>query len=118
MPSRETLSPITTWFNPYARPSPHPHSHCFLKKYEIQELKWGIRASMKSYERELQRHQDNHWQDVWMGYDMDLDQPITSSGTYGCADTVMADDEVDGWAEVVGYYADGCIKVDVYEIDG
>ncbi|KAG1791281.1 hypothetical protein EV424DRAFT_1355060 [Suillus variegatus] len=25
---------------------------------------------------------------------------------------------VDGWAEVVGYYADGCIKVDVYEIDG
>ncbi|KAG1797160.1 hypothetical protein EV424DRAFT_1352893 [Suillus variegatus] len=23
-----------------------------------------------------------------------------------------------GWAEVVGYYADGCIKVDVYEIDG
>lgn len=29
-----------------------------------------------------------------MGYDMDLDQPITSSGTYGCADTVMADDEV------------------------
>ncbi|KAG2054057.1 hypothetical protein BDR06DRAFT_971769 [Suillus hirtellus] len=22
------------------------------------------------------------------------------------------------WAEVVGYYADGCIKVDVYEIDG
>ncbi|KAG1805639.1 hypothetical protein EV424DRAFT_1351020 [Suillus variegatus] len=26
--------------------------------------------------------------------------------------------EVDGWAEVVGYYADGCIKVDVYEIDG
>ncbi|KAG2057425.1 hypothetical protein BDR06DRAFT_969240 [Suillus hirtellus] len=26
--------------------------------------------------------------------------------------------EADGWAEVVGYYADGCIKVDVYEIDG
>ncbi|KAG1797462.1 uncharacterized protein HD556DRAFT_1306600 [Suillus plorans] len=26
--------------------------------------------------------------------------------------------EADRWAEVVGYYADGCIKVDVYEIDG
>ncbi|KAG2056733.1 hypothetical protein BDR06DRAFT_969759 [Suillus hirtellus] len=26
--------------------------------------------------------------------------------------------EADGWAEVVGYYADGCIEVDVYEIDG
>jgi hypothetical protein len=25
---------------------------------------------------------------------------------------------VDGRAEVVGYYADGCIKADVYEIDG
>ncbi|KAG2351783.1 hypothetical protein BDR07DRAFT_1385346 [Suillus spraguei] len=23
----------------------------------------------------------------------------------------------DGWAEVVGYYVDGCIKVDVYQID-
>ncbi|KAG2363763.1 hypothetical protein BDR07DRAFT_1375536 [Suillus spraguei] len=46
---------------------------------------------MKSYECELQRHQDN---DVWMGSDMDLDQPITSSGTYGCVDTVMADEEI------------------------
>ncbi|KAG2115328.1 uncharacterized protein F5147DRAFT_649698 [Suillus discolor] len=91
MPSQETLGPITTRFNPYARPSPCPCSH-FLKKYEIQELKWGIRASMKSYECELQRHQDN---DVWMGSDMDLDRPITSSGTYGCADTVMADDEIE-----------------------
>ncbi|KAG1866340.1 hypothetical protein C8R48DRAFT_672098 [Suillus tomentosus] len=26
--------------------------------------------------------------------------------------------EADGWAEVVGYYADGCIKIDMYEIDG
>jgi hypothetical protein len=25
---------------------------------------------------------------------------------------------VDGWAEVVGHNADGCIKVDVYQIDG
>ncbi|KAG1720288.1 hypothetical protein EDB19DRAFT_1836057 [Suillus lakei] len=24
----------------------------------------------------------------------------------------------DGWAEVVGYYVDGCTKVDVYQIDG
>jgi hypothetical protein len=24
---------------------------------------------------------------------------------------------VDEWAEVVGYYVDGCIKVDVYQID-
>ncbi|KAG2744788.1 hypothetical protein P692DRAFT_20743065 [Suillus brevipes Sb2] len=81
-----------TRFNPYARPSPRPRSWGFLKKYEIHQLNCGIRASMKSYERELQRHQDN---DIWMGYDMDLDQPITSSGTYGCADTVMADDEIE-----------------------
>ncbi|KAG1838494.1 hypothetical protein C8R48DRAFT_680089 [Suillus tomentosus] len=26
--------------------------------------------------------------------------------------------EADGWAEVVGYNADGCIKVDVYQIEG
>jgi hypothetical protein len=25
---------------------------------------------------------------------------------------------VDGWAEVIGYNADGCIKVDVYQIHG
>ncbi|KAG1819453.1 hypothetical protein EV424DRAFT_1347418 [Suillus variegatus] len=32
--------------------------------------------------------------------------------------SITAHITVDGWAEVVGYYADGCIKVDVYEIDG
>jgi hypothetical protein len=59
MPSQEALSAITTRFNPYARPSPRPRSWGFLKKYEIHQLNCGIRASMKSYERELQRHQDN-----------------------------------------------------------
>jgi hypothetical protein len=42
MPSQEALSPITTRFNPYARPSPRPRSCCFLKKYEIHQLKWVL----------------------------------------------------------------------------
>ncbi|KAG2059853.1 hypothetical protein BDR06DRAFT_967424 [Suillus hirtellus] len=53
--------------------------------------------------------------------------PFTLIGSLSCSIIINAIDglggklfpmEVDGWAEVVGYYADGCIKVDVYEIDG
>ncbi|KAG2151553.1 uncharacterized protein EDB93DRAFT_1103006 [Suillus bovinus] len=78
-------------FNPYGRPSP-----CSLRgainAYEMQELKWVIKASITSYECELWQHEDD--KDAWMVFTMDLDLPIsTESGTYGCMDTTMADDE-------------------------
>ncbi|KAG0692288.1 hypothetical protein DFH29DRAFT_882698 [Suillus ampliporus] len=73
-----------TRFNPYGRPSPHSLRGT-ISAYETQELKWGIKASIKSYERELQQREDD--KDVWMGSTMDFDLPIsTGSGTYGCVE--------------------------------
>ncbi|KAG2094393.1 uncharacterized protein F5147DRAFT_778997 [Suillus discolor] len=78
-------------FNPYGRPSPRSLRGT-MNAYEMQELEWGIKASIKSYQRELRQREDD--KDVWMGFAMDLDLPIsTGSGTYGCADTTMVDDE-------------------------
>ncbi|KAG2740867.1 hypothetical protein P692DRAFT_20822457 [Suillus brevipes Sb2] len=83
IPSRKN-STFKTRFNPYGRPSPHSLRGT-ISAYETQELKWGIKASIKSYERELQRREDD--KDVWMGSAMDFDLPIsTGSGTYGCAE--------------------------------
>ncbi|KAG2341223.1 hypothetical protein BDR05DRAFT_949825 [Suillus weaverae] len=56
----------------------------------MQELKWGIKALIKSYERKLRQHEDD--KDTWMEFAMDLDLPY--NGTYGCADTMMVDDEI------------------------
>ncbi|KAG1869697.1 hypothetical protein C8R48DRAFT_670947 [Suillus tomentosus] len=85
-------STLKVRFNLYSRPSP-----CTLRgainAYEMQELKWGIKVSIKSYEHELQQHEDD--KDTWMEFTMDLDLPYsTGSGTYGCADTTMVDDKI------------------------
>ncbi|KAG1843217.1 hypothetical protein C8R48DRAFT_678778 [Suillus tomentosus] len=69
-----------------------------LLAYEVQELQWGINASLISYERELQRSSD---EDMYMGSAMDLDLPnSTGNGTYSCMDTLMMDDEVEPFAIV------------------
>ncbi|KAG1793242.1 uncharacterized protein BJ212DRAFT_1306290 [Suillus subaureus] len=65
----------------------------FLEAHEIQELEWGIKASLKSYQLALQWHEDNVG--IWIEPDMDIDLPMSSaSGTYGCVDTAMEDDEL------------------------
>ncbi|KAG1793377.1 hypothetical protein EV424DRAFT_1354237 [Suillus variegatus] len=78
IPSRK--STISVRFNPKT-----------MNTYDMQEMEWGIRASIDSYERELRQREDK---DVQMGSDMDLDLPINGrSGTYGCVDSVMSDNE-------------------------
>ncbi|KAG2102304.1 hypothetical protein BD769DRAFT_1671462 [Suillus cothurnatus] len=90
LPSRKH-STFNTQFSPYARASPRALRS--LEAHEIQELEWGIKASLKSYQLELQRREDDVG--IWTGSDMDIDLPISSaSGTYGCVDTAMEDDEI------------------------
>ncbi|KAG1811326.1 hypothetical protein EV424DRAFT_1349664 [Suillus variegatus] len=85
-------SALKVRFNPYGRPSPRTLRGA-INTYEMQELKWGIKASIKSYERELRQHEDD--KDTWMEFAMDLNLPYsTGSGTYGCADTTMVDEEI------------------------
>ncbi|KAG1736391.1 uncharacterized protein EDB91DRAFT_1250004 [Suillus paluster] len=92
IPSRKH-SAINTWFNPYGRPTLRSLMGT-VNAYEMQEMEWGIKASIKSYERELRQCEDD--KDVWMGsaMDLDLNLPISAgSGTYGCVDSAMANNE-------------------------
>jgi hypothetical protein len=57
LPSRKNSS-VKTQFNPYGRPSAYM-LRGNLQVYEMQELQWGINASLMSYEHELQRSSDN-----------------------------------------------------------
>ncbi|KAG2367153.1 hypothetical protein BDR07DRAFT_1373128, partial [Suillus spraguei] len=83
-------SKFNTRFSPYARASPRALRSS--EAHEIQELEWGIKASLKSYQLELQRREDDVG--IWIGSDMDIDLPMSSaSGTYGCVDTAMEDEE-------------------------
>ncbi|KAG1810519.1 hypothetical protein EV424DRAFT_1349903 [Suillus variegatus] len=90
LPSRK-YSAFNTRFNPYAKASPRTLRSS--EAHEIQELEWGIKASLKSYQLELQQREDDVG--IWIGSDMDIDLPMSSaSGTYGCVDTAMEDDEL------------------------
>ncbi|KAG1743278.1 uncharacterized protein EDB91DRAFT_1081214 [Suillus paluster] len=86
IPSRKH-STINTRFNLYGRPTPHSLMGT-VNAYEMQEMEWGIKASIKSYEYD---------KDVWMGsaMDLDLDLPISAgNGTYGCVDSTRSNNEV------------------------
>ncbi|KAG1850325.1 hypothetical protein C8R48DRAFT_676825 [Suillus tomentosus] len=89
IPSRK-YSTINMRFNPYGRPSLRSHRKT-MNPYDMQEMEWGIKASIDSYERELRQRED---EDVQMGSDMDLNLSINArSGTYGCVDSVMSNYE-------------------------
>ncbi|KAG1796727.1 uncharacterized protein HD556DRAFT_1306909 [Suillus plorans] len=74
----------------YTRASPRsPRS---LEAHENQELERGIKASLMSYRTETQQCSQNI--NTCTGSAMDIDPPLHSaSGTYGCVDTTMEDDE-------------------------
>ncbi|KAG2145753.1 hypothetical protein BD769DRAFT_1660877 [Suillus cothurnatus] len=85
IPSQK-YSAINTRFNPYGRPSLRSLRKT-VNAYDMQEMEWGIKASIDSYERELRQRED---EDVQMGSDL----PINArSGAYGCVDSVMSDNE-------------------------
>ncbi|KAG2046079.1 hypothetical protein BDR06DRAFT_1015035 [Suillus hirtellus] len=96
---------FNTRLSPYATASPHALRSSEV--HDIQELEWGIKASLKSYQLELQRRGDHVG--TRKGSDMDIDLPMRcTSGTYGCVDTAMEDDETRSLAIVpVGNVA-GC----------
>ncbi|KAG1785052.1 uncharacterized protein HD556DRAFT_1314594 [Suillus plorans] len=95
---------FNTRFKPYARASPRAIRP--LAARDIEDLELGIELSLRSYDFELERRDNvepnnylyivltERYQETRMGSAMELDQPITFSGTYGCLDTIMADDEV------------------------
>ncbi|KAG2114204.1 uncharacterized protein F5147DRAFT_650013 [Suillus discolor] len=56
LPSRKH-SKFNTRFSPYARASPRALRSS--EAHEIQELEWGTKASLKSYQLELQRQEDD-----------------------------------------------------------
>lgn len=95
---------FNTRFKPYARASPRAIRP--LAARDIEDLELGIELSLRSYYFELERRDyvepnnylyvvlTERYQETRMGSAMELDRPITFSGTYGCLDTIMADDEV------------------------
>ncbi|KAG1796611.1 hypothetical protein EV424DRAFT_1546940 [Suillus variegatus] len=94
---------FNTRFKPYARASPRAIRP--LAARDIEDLELGIELSLRSYYFELERRDyvepnnylyvvlTERYQETRMGSAMELDRPITFSGTYGCLDTIMADDE-------------------------
>jgi len=56
IPSQK-YSAINTQFNPYGRPSLRSLRKT-VNAYDMQEMEWGIKASIDSYERELRQRED------------------------------------------------------------